>query len=213
MDFHRILYGAFMIGLGSCASTSVNFRSSPQKASVSVKPLGSGAQRQLGETPLTLNASEIEKDFNGSGPLTVEFSKEGYKPVKILITELSSLDLTLDVEMQPASGLEDPASLNATIEKLFEAQRLVKVQRFDEALKIIEEIKKLAPQLSSSYELEGGVNFLQGKKSLALDAFRAAARLNPRSLEAVRMRDLLESEILKGGSASRTPAENGVKKP
>ncbi len=83
----------------------------------------------------------------------------------MLVTELSSIDLTLNVELQPASGMEDPASLNTTIEKLFEAQRFVKVQRFDEALKTIEEIKKLTPQMSSAYELEGGIFYLQGKRS------------------------------------------------
>jgi len=198
------------IALGACSSTSVNFRSSPQKAKVSAKPLGTGAAKDLGETPLTVSASELEKELQGSGPLQVEFTKEGYKPTRILVTELSSLDLTLDVEMQPASGLEDPASMNAQIEKLFEAQRLVKVQRFPEALKLIEEIKKAAPQLSATYELEAGVYFLQNKKNEALDAYRAAAQLNPKSNEAARMRDMLEAALLKSsGGPAKAPGSGG----
>lgn len=194
----------------SCSSTSVNFRSSPQKAAVSVKPLGSGANKNLGDTPLTVSAAEIEKEFQGSGPITVEFTKEGYKTVRMLITELSSLDLTLDVELQPASGLEDPVVLNAGIEKLFDAQRLIKTQRFDEALKLLDEVRRSSPQLSASYELLGGVYFLQGKKLEALDSYRAAARLNPRSTEATRMRDMIETQAL-----GRMPASSaeGAKKP
>lgn len=207
MGLRTCQFYILVASLGACSSTSVNFRSSPQKAKVSAKPLGAGAAKELGETPITISASELEKDLKGSGPLQVEFTKEGYKPTKILVTELSSLDLTLDVEMQPASGLEDPASMNAQIEKLFEAQRLVKVQRFPEALKLIEEIKKAAPQLSATYELEGGVYFLQNKKNEALDSYRAAAQLNPKSNEAARMRDQLEAALLKSSGGPTTKSQ------
>ena len=191
--------------LGACATTTVNFRSSPQKARVTVKPLGTGASKDLGETPLVISASEIDKEFKGSGPIQVEFVKEGYKPLKMLVTELSALDLTLDVELQPASGLEDPASMNAQIERLFEAQRLAKIQRFPEALKLLEDVKKTAPQLSASYEIEAGVYFLQNKKTEALDSYRAAAQLNPKSNEAIRMRDMIEAELMRS-SGGRLPA-------
>ena len=76
---------------------------------------------------------------------------------------------------------------------------------FPEALKLLEDVKKTAPQLSASYEIEAGVYFLQNKKTEALDSYRAAAQLNPKSNEAIRMRDMIEAELMRS-SGGRLPA-------
>jgi hypothetical protein len=182
---------ASLLVVSACASTSISLDSAPEKAVVTVKPLGGGASKTLGETPLTVKSENIETEFSGSGPLMVEFSKEGYKTKSVLITELSSMNINLKVSLEGQSGIDDPATMNAQIEALFEAQRLVRVRRFDEAMKLISGIKRAMPTLSSSYELEGGVYYMNGRYQDALDSYRQAVKLNPKSVEAVRMRDML----------------------
>ena len=189
----------FAGSLGGCASNSVSFDSAPEKSQVTIKPLGVGASKSLGETPLTVKGADLETEYAGSGPLLVEFSKEGYKTKSVLITELSSMNINLKVSLDGQSGIDDPATMNAQIEALFEAQRLVRVRRFDEALKLIAGIKKAIPTLSSSYELEGGIYYMTTRYQDALDAYRLAVKLNPRSVEALRMRDMLAKNL--GGSS------------
>lgn len=210
ISFGACLHAITLCGVVSaCATTSLSLDSSPAKAKVVVKPLGAGATKVLGETPLTVRAADIESEYSGSGPITIEFIKEGYKPKTVLITELSAMNINLKVDLETLSGLDDPALLNAQIESLFEAQRLVRVRRFDEALKLINGIKQATPNLSATYELEGGINYMTARYRQALDAYRQAVKLNPRSVEAVRMRDLLAKNL---GATERKPAATEAKR-
>ena len=206
-----------MLGvLSGCATSSVTIESVPPKATVFVKPLGGGSRKQLGETPITSKNEDLEKDFGGSGPVVLEFAKEGYRNTTVMVTELSRVKTTVTAELRPLQGFDDPALLNAQIEQLFEAQRLMRIRRFDESLKILGEIKRIAPTLSSPYEMEGGIHYLSGRMGDSLDSYRMAVKLNPKSVEAVRMKGLLEAALDKQGgrlpasSAPAAPAAGGA---
>ncbi len=199
------------IVMGACSSTTLSLNTVPEQARVIVKPLGSGSVKELGQTPLNISAGDIEKDYGGSGPLLVEFFKEGYLQKSVLITDMSSKNINLKVTLDALTGLDDPAEMNSQIETLFEAQRLVRVRRYEEALKLVEKIKAKIPTLSSPYELEGGIYYISRRFPESLDAYRKAVKLNPRSVEAVRMRDMLERTLGGGNNSSmRMPASEPI---
>lgn len=201
--FLIMIAGATTFG---CATTRISLFTNPKGVQVYAKPLGSGRLQLLGETPLTVSASQIEKTYSGSGPVLMEFRKEGFQTETALITELSSQDLSINMEMVPSGGFEDLQRLNEVIETMFECQRLVKVHRYDEALKRLHDIKKQLPQISIIYEMEGGIYYLQRRYQDALDVYRLAIRYNPKNVEALRMRDLLEKTFgIKRSSASEEP--------
>lgn len=193
--------------LGGCASTRIEIDSFPPQATVRAKPLGSGGEQDLGQTPLKLSSEDLEKTFNGSGPVVLEFVRDGYRSEKILISELGAIDLRIKADLKPLSGLEDPNVINATIEKLFEVQRLVRLNRLDEGLVIVRELKKDAPYIASVFELEGGILYLKREFRASLDAYRIAVKINPRSVEAARMREMLEKQLLPA-DALRLPAQS-----
>jgi len=196
--------------LTACSSSAMlHLDSSPAQAKISVKPLGTGALKEIGQTPLSIKASQIEENLNGSGPVTVIFQKNGYKEKEILLSDISQLNQSVKVNLDPMSSLEDPSLVNAQIEAIFELQRLIRVKKFDEALIIISKLKTDAPHLSAPYEMEGGIFFVKGKLAESLDSYRNAVRLNPQSVEAIRMRDMIASQSLGGGSAPRAPANSG----
>lgn len=186
-----------------CASTRVGLFTNPPGAKVFGKPLGSGRFELLGETPITVSADQIEKNYKGSGPVLVEFRKEGFQTNTVLVTELSSQDLNINAELVALGGLEDLERVNYLIDSLFECQRLVKVQRYEEALTRLKELEKAAPQVSTIYELQGGIYYLQQKYRDALDAYRLAVRYYPKNVEALRMRNMLENKY----RIERVPAE------
>ena len=192
MAIRLLSFITLSIALVGCATTRISLFTNPNGAQVYAKPLGSGQLQLLGETPLTVSGDQIEKVYSGSGPVLLEFRKEGFQTTTTLVTELSSQDLNINMEMTPSAGLEDMQGLNTLIETLFECQRLVKVHRYDEALARLKEIERKAPQISTIYEMEGGIYYLQRKYQDALDAYRLAVRYNPKNVEALRMRGLLE---------------------
>ncbi len=187
----------FVLGgmLSGCATTRLSLFTNPQGAKVYAKPLGTGRFENLGETPLQVTGTDIEKQYAGSGPIIIEFRKEGYQTSSTLVTELSSQDLVINQEMVPQVGLEDLQRINAIIETMFECQRLVKVGRYDEAMTKLKQLEKEAPQISITYEMQGGIYYLLKKYPDALDAYRLSVRYNPRNAEALRMRDMLEKKF------------------
>ncbi|MEQ1875611.1 MAG: hypothetical protein ABL958_03130 [Bdellovibrionia bacterium] len=179
----------------ACSSTQVAIHTQPTQSRVYAKSLGRGKLEFIGETPLYLKGDQIEKSFSGSGPVYLEFRKEGFRTTNTIITELSYVDLNLSMEMTPEGAFEDYSSVNTLIDSMFEAQRLVKVKRYAEALTRLAEIKRLAPQVSAIYELEGGIYYLTQRFQDALDSYRMAVRYNPRNAEALRMKNLIEDSF------------------
>jgi tetratricopeptide (TPR) repeat protein len=187
--------------LAGCASTSITLQSSPSGATVFAKPMAGGEARQLGETPLTLKAADIQK--GSFGPVYFEFRKEGHASAKTLVTDLSAQELLISQELAPATGLESMERLNAVLDRVFECQRLARAGRLDDALRRLKELEAEAPQLAAVYELEGGIYYLQKKYAEAYDAYGLAAKHNPGNPEPQRMRSLLAATL---GLSDRVPA-------
>ncbi|MEO5666843.1 MAG: tetratricopeptide repeat protein [Bdellovibrionota bacterium] len=194
-----------LLGLAACAS-SIEVTSNPAGADVIAKPLGSGAEKKLGQTPLTLNTADLEGVPTGSGPLLLKITKDGYKPMDLLVTEMGSGTLKVSAELEPGPGFENPSQLNAHLEAIFTAQQFIKMRKYDEAQKLLEAIRAKVPTLAVVHELLGGVYFLKGDKVQALDAFKRALALNPNSVDALNMSDEISRSTASVGATSAAGA-------
>ncbi len=185
-----------MISLFGCASsTSLNLQSNPTGADVYVTSLDGANPKKIGTTPLLIPAEDAVKAANTIGPVMLEFRKDGFVPSKSMVTDLAPADITMTAELQRSSGLEDIEKLNKVIDRLFESQRLARVGRLEDAMKLTESIQKEAPELSALYEIQGGIYYLQKKPQQALDSYSTSIRYNPKNVEAVRMRNHLMSSL------------------
>jgi tetratricopeptide (TPR) repeat protein len=193
MKLNKFIFISALIAAG-CATSKVNLYTHPSGAEVFSKPLGSGELKSIGVTPLSVDARDLEKRYGGSGPLYIEFRKDGYVKSTTVITELSSVDISMDVHLTPVNGLEDQGHINFLIDTMFECQRLAKAKRYDEALKKLKELELQAPQVAAIYELEGGLYYLLGRYQDALDNYRKSYLYNPKSSQSMRMKNLLEQK-------------------
>ena len=183
----------------SCGSKStyITFESVPNGVDIYVKPIDQDAYKRIGVTPLNFRADEIEKKYEGSGPISVEYRKLGFTSSNVIITELSAIDLKVKMELFSESGLDDQRQLNWVIDTMFEVKRLATAKRYQDALKIIEKVRETVPQVSAVYELQGGIFYLMKRYSAAFDSYSAAVRYNPKNLENIRMKEIC-SEKMKG---------------
>jgi tetratricopeptide (TPR) repeat protein len=195
----RDLFYLFCVSLwvlsSACSTAKITLLSSPSQAEVYVTALGDHKSKLVGETPLKMTSVELSKTYGGAGPLFLEFKKEGYVTVKTLVTDLGAVDLTVNMELPPASGLEDLVRLNFVVDSIFESQRLAKVGREEDALIQLKAIEKEAPHLAATYELEGGIYYLKKRYKEALDAYTLASNYNPKNPQVVRMRNYLEASL------------------
>ena len=176
-------------------ASSLSFQSNPNGAEVWVSPLDGTSPKKLGTAPVLIQSDEAQKTAGTSGPVMIEFRKDGYLSSKSIVTDLASSEISLTAQLQRSTGLENIESLNAVVDRLFEAQRLVRAGRLEDSLKLIESVQKDAPELSALYEIEGGIYYLQKKLQQALDAYQTSIRFNPKNMEAIRMRNYLVSQL------------------
>jgi len=204
---------ALMMALGAvltsaCSSTGLEVTSNPSGAEVTVKPLGSGLEKKLGQTPLTLKPDELEGVPSGSGPLRFKISKDGYQPVELILGDAGASDVKVHAELLAGMGFDNPVILNEHLEKIFLAQELVRRKKTDDAIKILEGVRDAVPGIAVVHELLGGAYYVKGDKTRARASFEKALVLNPTSTDALSMQKLLDAPAAPaaGGAAPVTPA-------
>ena len=143
-----------------CSSSTLRLESTPEKAKVALIQVGSNKRQELGQTPIA--ESEVPKDFLGM-PVIVEFSYPGYQTEAVLVPDFSGVKVEIKknlVNSQAIASGDKVAriqSLNESIDKLFEVVRKVQVNKKEEALKLLGEIKAKHSDLSAIYEIEQNV--------------------------------------------------------
>jgi tetratricopeptide (TPR) repeat protein len=189
--------------LASCATGKLNLYSNPPKAEVYGGAMEDGKRKLIGVTPMVIRANVLSEKRNGTGPVVLEFRKDGYDSKEVVLTEVDIADLVVSADLTPRNGLADQQTINWVIETMFECQRLVRVKRLDEALSQLNDVQRLAPQIAAVHEMKGGIYYMQRKFADALDSYSTAVKYNPKNGEALRMVSVLTGIV---SSRSRVPS-------
>lgn len=195
MNRSMTVVAILMLGLASltgCATGQVSVFTNPPEAKLYARPIGGGDLQFLGNTPLFLSASDLEKRFGGGGAVYFEIRKDGYKNDNMFVTEVSKIDLSIKRDLEPTRDRLAQEWLNRNVSKMFEIRRLVESKRLSEALSQIRQVKTELPLVSAVHELEAGILLLMGDYRSSVDAYRLAVKLNVDNTEAAKMVRYLE---------------------
>ncbi len=191
----ELMLGVTLLGVFGCSTSAINIQSTPVGADVYISPVGKAQPKLLGRTPYVSSGAQLSRENGGSGPVMLELKKVGYLPARTLVTEMESVDVSMSLELQATTGLEDQEKLNQLMDQIFEGQHLARTGGYDQALLTLKAVEKQAPQLAAVYEIEGGVYYLQKKYKDALGAYSLAVKYNPKNIESLRMRAILEDSL------------------
>lgn len=158
-------------------------------------PLGKGELKLVGKTPYESSISDLTNTLGSGGPIQLEVRKDNFQPYRVVLTDPSSSNVEIVTEMLPSVGFQDPDQIQETVDKLFEAQRLVRGGRYDDALNILRDLSTKAKWLGTIYEIQGGAYFLKGDLTQAYDSYRQAIKMSPSNGNLVRMKKLLEQKL------------------
>lgn len=198
-----ILMG-FITSLFACASGELVIVTTPPEADIRAR-VGSGLNYEsIGKSPLRITGKELAGRLGGDGPMQIEVAKEGYDTKELIISESPrSFDISFSIELiskaekskeeDEVNKIKEREAINHTVDSLFEIQRLVKVGRLDEALVKIRSLQDAEPNVAASYEMQGGIFYIQNDYPRALDAYQKALRLNPENVDSFNMKKYLES--------------------
>ena len=196
----KYFYLCLFMLMSSCGSTSkFKVTSNPDKSSVFIKDIQKGKDIEIGKTPLEIDTDELEEKFKFevTGPIVMEVRQEGYFSSRAFITDIQSADLELSFNLDSHNLLANSKSTDEIVAKLFESQKIIKLQRYDEALKILKELKDKNPTISVIHELEGGVYLLKKDYKLAYKSYVMAYKYNDQNQEALRMKKFIEEKYFK----------------
>lgn len=177
---NRLISVLFLL-LSGCGTSTLKIDTNPPGADVYVKTVGSTDRRLLGKTPIPRTLTkDIQKGQLGSLMLDVEL--ENYQSTSVLIAEAGNSESEISLQLKPMAADKkaenDSAKINKNLDQLFEAQRLARIGRHDDALKILDEISKEFPQWASVPEMRGGIFLLQKNYVKALDEYKKSVALN-----------------------------------
>jgi tetratricopeptide (TPR) repeat protein len=150
-----------------------------------------GKPSKLGVTPLSINLKSYELAQTG---FSVNLKKEGFYEKDFVFPVLSGADIKINAQLVDMDVSKLNKEKDTLVNELFEVQRLVRVQNYEQALQLIERSKLKHPKLSTIFELEGSIQYLMKDFKSAANAFRRSVTLNPDNLEAKKMAELLESQ-------------------
>lgn len=183
---------AFLIPLSiSCGTVSI--KSTPPEAEVGIVLADQEKPKSLGKTPLTMDLSDIEDAVN-TGTIVVVVKKRGYVPQHFVIPNLSGGELDINAILSPNLPSNFQA-INRIVTLTLRAEREIIQKRFDDAIKTAAEIKKINENVSSAYEIEGTVFFLQKKMKKSRFAWIRALELEPNNPEGQKILASIEKSL------------------
>ncbi len=228
MRKHLLTFGFVILSVGCSTQTAIKVNSNPAGAEVYIKPLAGGEKQGIGKTPLANDNLAALLKGGAAGALIMEIEKPDYITTTIVLPEVigATLEISQELKPIPKTAIEEEkakeaarekqrelekktetANLNKSLEQLFEAQRLARVGRLDDALKSLDEVQKVSPQISSIHEMRGGIFYLQKDFNKALDEYRKAALLNTENPSVNQMIKKLEGQG--GGNATSNSSTPG----
>lgn len=192
----NLIVSLTFIALTACSSQSTfQVTSDPEGAKVFAKKIGSADSIELGKTPLYLQGDDLKKHNFQGGHILIEVRKEGFNPASILITDVVSVDVQTSLSLKPIDQLMFSQTYDRISNKLFEVHRLVRAERYDQALEIIADLKTTYPEMSVPNELEGSIFYLQNDFEKAFDSFSEAYSKNSENTFSLRMKRAIKEQI------------------
>jgi len=184
--------------LVACSSVKakLTMNSTPPDSEVFARSIGDNEFKRLGLTPYSVNVDELKNILPiDKAPIVIEIRKSGYIPRQTVMMDISNVDTTVSFELQEDTDVKVMDKVNKIAGTLFEAQRLIRAQLYDEALKILTDLEKNFPYTSIVYELKGGLFYMKNDLKRALDAFSNALKYDPKNVVAFKMKAFIEKKL------------------
>lgn len=176
----------------------LKLRSEPTDATIYVRDLNGTIKNKIGKTPYEGNIQEIASNYAKSNFFILALEKEGYEGQSILLNDLFKSDIELSMNLVAKEDILEFRKLDKSINDLFESQRLLRGQQYNEALALLKVVEKEQPKLSIIPEMIGSTLYLSKDQKGSLSWYEKAYRMNPENKDAFMMKTYLRKAL--GGS-------------
>ena len=176
----------------------IKLKSEPTDAVIYVRDLNGTIKNKIGKTPYEGNVQEIASTYAKSNFFIIVFEKEGYEDQSILLNDLLKSDIELSMNLVAKEDILEFRKLDKSINDLFESQRLLRSQLYNEAIVLLKNVEKEQPKLSIVPEMIGSALYLAKDQKGSLSWYEKAYRMNPENKDAFTMKSYLRKALKVG---------------
>lgn len=173
----------------------IKINTDPVGANILIRDFGGTTSQKLGKAPYVGNIQDLAANYAKSNFFMIVIEKEGFYSQSIALSDLLKSDIALNINLEPVQDFLKYKSIDKAVAELFEAQRLVRGQQYDEALELLKKVEEREKNLSAIPELIGAVHYLKKDLKTALAYYKKSFRLNPDNKDAYQMKAYLEKSL------------------
>jgi tetratricopeptide (TPR) repeat protein len=173
----------------------LKLKSDPPDATVHIRDLGGVQNIKIGKTPYEGNLLDLAANYAKSNFFLVVIEKTGYESQSILLSDLLKSDIELSINLTPKDDILHYRKIEKSINDIFESQRLIRAQQYDEAITLLKAVEIEQPQISIAPELIASAFYLKKDQRASLTWFEKAYRMNPENKDAFTMKAYLKKAL------------------
>jgi len=152
-------------------------------------------KNKIGETPYQGSLKNLLQRFAQVNVLVIDVEKKGYETQSFVIMKGADYDVNLKVKLKSLYEIGRVQKIDLMISQLFKIQGMIRSQKFDEAIRKLEELEKDFGNFSIIPELQGIVLYMKKDIEKALGSFRKSFAINPKNADAYKMKIYLEKKL------------------
>jgi tetratricopeptide (TPR) repeat protein len=173
----------------------LKLKSDPPGAIINIRDLGGVQNIKIGNTPYEGNLLDLASNYAKSNFFLIVIEKDGYESQSILLSDLLKSDIELSINLIPKDDILHFRKIEKSINDIFESQRLMRAQQYDEAITLLKRVEQEQPKISIIPELVGSAFYLKKESKASLTWFEKAYRMNPENKDAYTMRAYLKKAL------------------
>ena len=173
----------------------LKLKSDPIDADVLIRDLGNVQTLKIGKTPFEGNIADLAANYVKSNFFIIVVEKPGYESQSILLSDLLKSDIELSLNLLPKEDSMLFRKLDKNINDIFESQRLIRSNQYDEAISLLKSVELEQPKLSIVPEIIGSAFYLKKDYKASLSWYEKAYRVNPENHDAFTYKGYLRKAL------------------
>lgn len=202
---------------------ALKISSEPSGADIYIRSLNDKNKTKVGVTPYEGSVANLASSYGKNGLFLVVIEKEGHESSSVILSDIfkGDLDLYMNLEVkvkeeeakkkdddkkseeknkeeinEKLKALEfDYKKMDFNVNQLFEAQRLMRAQQYDEAINLLKRAEVDQASLSIIPELIGSAYYLKRDMQASLVWYEKAYRMNLENKDAFTMKEYLRKAL------------------
>lgn len=202
---------------------ALKISSEPSGADIYIRSLNDKNKTKVGVTPYEGSVANLASSYGKNGLFLVVIEKEGHESSSVILSDIfkGDLDLYMNLEVkvkeeetkkkeddkkgeeknkeeisEKLKALEfDFKKMDFNVNQLFEAQRLMRAQQYDEAINLLKRAEVDQAHLSIIPELIGSAYYLKRDMQASLVWYEKAYRMNLENKDAFTMKEYLRKAL------------------